>query len=321
MPPHFLMLPRWLSGKEPACQCRRHRRLGLDPWVGKIWRRVWLPTPVFLPGKSLEQMAWRAPVQGVGCKESATTEWLSMYIFYYINEREKNNSIHLSYSPKCSSLIKNVGSNSLVCLSSTPCAPPLSSSCSFLHQHSPPGSSPIWAGTAGEVVTDPSLHQGSQLAARICVECRSDHRTHKLKTEVSSFFCEGSCSKYVQLCESVTTTQLCHRGVNSHRKYGNEWPWLRSNKNVFTKTGWEPAMAQGCCWLTPSFKPFILWPVPLGWNPNSYRVSSQHALALPLLVPSFLTCWVPATLALLLFRKLALLPPTSGNSHELLLLL
>ena len=187
-----------------------------------------------------------------------------MHIFCYINEREKNNSIHLSYSPKCSSLIKNVGSNSLVCLSSTPCAPPLSSSCSFLHQHSPPGSSPIWAEMAGEMVTDPSLHQGSQLAATICVECRSDHRTHELKTEVSSFFCEGSCSKYVQLCESVTTTQLCHRGVKSHRKYGNEWPWLCSNKNVFTKTGWEPAMAQGCCWLTRSLRPFILWPVPLG---------------------------------------------------------
>ena len=25
-------LPRWLSGKEPACQCRRH---GLHPWPGK----------------------------------------------------------------------------------------------------------------------------------------------------------------------------------------------------------------------------------------------------------------------------------------------
>ena len=45
-------LPRWLSGKEPACQCRRHRRCGFDPWVGKIpWRRNWQPVPVFLPGK------------------------------------------------------------------------------------------------------------------------------------------------------------------------------------------------------------------------------------------------------------------------------
>ena len=35
-------LPWWLSGKEYACQCRRHRRRGFDPWVGKIpWRRKW----------------------------------------------------------------------------------------------------------------------------------------------------------------------------------------------------------------------------------------------------------------------------------------
>ena len=43
-------LPRWLSGKESVCQCRRCRRYRLDPWVGKIpWRKEWLPTPVFLP--------------------------------------------------------------------------------------------------------------------------------------------------------------------------------------------------------------------------------------------------------------------------------
>ena len=33
-------------------QCRRLRRQGFDPLVGKIpWRRKWQPTPVFLPGK------------------------------------------------------------------------------------------------------------------------------------------------------------------------------------------------------------------------------------------------------------------------------
>ena len=43
-------LLRWLSGKEFACL---FRRLGFDPWVGKIpWRRAWQPTPVFLPGES-----------------------------------------------------------------------------------------------------------------------------------------------------------------------------------------------------------------------------------------------------------------------------
>jgi len=45
-----LGLPRWLSGKESTCQCRRCR---LHPWVRKIpWRRKWQPTAVFLPGKS-----------------------------------------------------------------------------------------------------------------------------------------------------------------------------------------------------------------------------------------------------------------------------
>ena len=39
------------SGKKSTCQCRS-RRSGFDPWVEKIpWRRVWQPTPVFLPGK------------------------------------------------------------------------------------------------------------------------------------------------------------------------------------------------------------------------------------------------------------------------------
>ena len=46
-------LPRWLSGKESAYQCRRHRRWDLDSWVGKIpWKRKWQPIPVFLPEKS-----------------------------------------------------------------------------------------------------------------------------------------------------------------------------------------------------------------------------------------------------------------------------
>ena len=42
----------WLRGKEPACQCRRPKRHGFDPWVRKIpWRRARQPTPVFLPGE------------------------------------------------------------------------------------------------------------------------------------------------------------------------------------------------------------------------------------------------------------------------------
>ena len=43
-------LPGGACGKELACQCRRHKRLGFHSWVGKIpWSRKWQPT------------AWRIP--------------------------------------------------------------------------------------------------------------------------------------------------------------------------------------------------------------------------------------------------------------------
>ena len=46
-------LPKWLSSKESTCQCRRLRRWGHYPWVGKTpWNRAWQSTPAFLPGKS-----------------------------------------------------------------------------------------------------------------------------------------------------------------------------------------------------------------------------------------------------------------------------
>ena len=48
----FRDFPGGTSGKESTCQCRRQKRCGFDPWVGRIfWRRKWQPTPVFLPGK------------------------------------------------------------------------------------------------------------------------------------------------------------------------------------------------------------------------------------------------------------------------------
>ena len=46
-------LPRWFTGKESTCQCRRH---GFNPWIRKIpWKRKWQPTPVFLPRRFHEQ--------------------------------------------------------------------------------------------------------------------------------------------------------------------------------------------------------------------------------------------------------------------------
>ena len=44
--------PGGISGEESACHCRRHERLGSDPWDEKIpWRKKWQPTPLFFPGK------------------------------------------------------------------------------------------------------------------------------------------------------------------------------------------------------------------------------------------------------------------------------
>ena len=67
--------PRGSAGKEPACQCRRHRRHGFNPWVGKIpWRRKWQPTPVFFSEKSHGQRSL-ADYSPKGHKESYATEY------------------------------------------------------------------------------------------------------------------------------------------------------------------------------------------------------------------------------------------------------
>ena len=70
-------LPRWLGGKESACQCRRGRKYEFDLWVGKIpWRRPWQSTPVFLPGDSHGQRSL-AGYSPWGRKESDTAEQLT----------------------------------------------------------------------------------------------------------------------------------------------------------------------------------------------------------------------------------------------------
>ena len=64
--------------KEPTCQCRRHRRPGFEPWVGKIpWRRKWQSTLVF-PEKSYEQKSL-VSYSPRGCRELDTTEHAHTY--------------------------------------------------------------------------------------------------------------------------------------------------------------------------------------------------------------------------------------------------
>ena len=78
LPGLVLGFPGGTSGKEPACQCRRRKRCGFDPWVGKIpWRRKWRPTPVLLPGESHGQRSL-TDYNPWGRKGSDTTEGLSL---------------------------------------------------------------------------------------------------------------------------------------------------------------------------------------------------------------------------------------------------
>ena len=63
-------LPRWLSGKESACQYRRRR---FNSWVGRIpWRRKWQSAPIFLLGEFHGQRSLAVMVHEVA-KESYKT--------------------------------------------------------------------------------------------------------------------------------------------------------------------------------------------------------------------------------------------------------
>ena len=69
--------PGGTSGKESACQWRRHRRCRFHPWVRKVhWRKEWQLIPVFFPVKSHEQrnlVGYSSWVIGV-----TLLKWLSM---------------------------------------------------------------------------------------------------------------------------------------------------------------------------------------------------------------------------------------------------
>ena len=67
-------LPRWCSGKESTCRCRRYKRHGFNPWVGKIpWSRKGQPLQYSCLENSTDRGAWRATVHGV------SQVWLNMY--------------------------------------------------------------------------------------------------------------------------------------------------------------------------------------------------------------------------------------------------
>ena len=71
----LICLPRWLSSKESACQCRRHKRHGFNPWVGKIPLEKEVATHSSILAWEIQwaRGAWQATIHGV-TKESDITE-------------------------------------------------------------------------------------------------------------------------------------------------------------------------------------------------------------------------------------------------------
>ena len=68
--------PQWFRWWRTCLQCERSR---FDPLVGKMpWRREWQPTPVFLPGKTHGERNLAILWGPCGCKESDTTEGLTL---------------------------------------------------------------------------------------------------------------------------------------------------------------------------------------------------------------------------------------------------
>ena len=70
-------LPRWFSGKDSTCQCRRH---GFDAWVRKTpWRREWQYLFQYsCLGNPINRGAWWTTVS-CSCTELDSTERLSMH--------------------------------------------------------------------------------------------------------------------------------------------------------------------------------------------------------------------------------------------------
>ena len=82
-------------------QCRGHRSLTFDPWMGKSpWRRKWQPTPVFVPRESNGQRSF-VGYSPRGCKELDPTRWVSTHssIMYTCQSQSVSSSRPFPLSP------------------------------------------------------------------------------------------------------------------------------------------------------------------------------------------------------------------------------
>ena len=89
--------PRWHSGKESTCQCRRCKTPGFNPWVRKILRSWnWQPIPVFLPGK-LDGQSSQTGYSPWGQKESTQlSDWACMHNYNRRFHCDRKSSVQFS---------------------------------------------------------------------------------------------------------------------------------------------------------------------------------------------------------------------------------
>ena len=91
--------PGGASGKEPACQCRRHERLGFDPWVGRIPLEGKHSNPLQYSclKNPMDSGAWWAAVRGV--TESPESEHFQFTsLFRSSSESRKRSILHHHHS-------------------------------------------------------------------------------------------------------------------------------------------------------------------------------------------------------------------------------
>ena len=94
-------LPRQLTAKESACQCRSRR---LDHGLGRFpWSRKWQPSPVFLPGKSHGQRSLAATVHGFA-KSSTRLSDFTFTLTFHFHALEKEMATHSSVAQSCATL-------------------------------------------------------------------------------------------------------------------------------------------------------------------------------------------------------------------------
>ena len=112
--------PGGTSSKEPACQYRRHKKFGFDPWVRSMpWKRSCNPLQYFCLETPKDRRTWRAAVHRVtksrawlkqlsthahmrkqtSLLEANKNEYLEMYIHLVIIDTSKQSWGHRGIAP------------------------------------------------------------------------------------------------------------------------------------------------------------------------------------------------------------------------------